>query len=47
VKPSNAAALLEAPNVDGFLIGGASLDAASFGAIARTADALARKASTT
>jgi triosephosphate isomerase len=43
VKPNNAAELLEAPNVDGFLIGGASLDAASFGAIARTAQAIAQK----
>jgi len=37
VKPDNAAALLACPNVDGALIGGASLDAASFGAIARAA----------
>jgi triosephosphate isomerase len=41
VKPDNARALLGMPNVDGLLIGGASLDAASFGAIARTAEALA------
>jgi len=37
VKPENAASLLACPNVDGALIGGASLDAASFGAIARAA----------
>lgn len=33
VKPDNAAALLAAPDVDGALVGGASLDAASFAAI--------------
>jgi len=43
VKADNAAALLAAPNVDGALVGGASLDAGSFGAIARAADALAAK----
>ena len=37
VHPENAAALLACKNVDGALIGGASLDAASFGAIARAA----------
>ncbi|MBX3190020.1 MAG: triose-phosphate isomerase [Labilithrix sp.] len=37
VKPDNAKALLGCPNVDGALVGGASLDAASFGAIARAA----------
>jgi triosephosphate isomerase len=37
VKPNNAAALLACPNVDGALIGGASLEADSFGAIARAA----------
>jgi triosephosphate isomerase len=37
VKPDNAAALLGCPNVDGALVGGASLDAGSFGAIARAA----------
>jgi triosephosphate isomerase len=37
VKPTNAAALLACPNVDGALIGGASLEADSFGAIARAA----------
>jgi triosephosphate isomerase (TIM) len=41
VKPDNARALLSCPNVDGALIGGASLEAASFGAIARAAQALA------
>ena len=40
VKPQNAASLLECPNVDGALIGGASLEADSFGAIARAAHAL-------
>jgi triosephosphate isomerase len=37
VKADNAAALLACPNVDGALVGGASLDAAAFGAIARAA----------
>jgi triosephosphate isomerase len=37
VKPGNAASLLSCPNVDGALVGGASLHAASFGAIARAA----------
>lgn len=37
VKPDNAGALLGCPNVDGALVGGASLDAGSFGAIARAA----------
>lgn len=37
VKPENAKALLSCPNVDGALVGGASLDAGSFGAIARAA----------
>ena len=41
VKPENASSLLGCPNVDGALIGGASLDADSFGAIARAAEALA------
>ena len=41
VKPDNASALLGCPNVDGALIGGASLDAGSFGAIARAAETLA------
>ena len=39
VKPDNAATLMACPNVDGFLVGGASLDAASFGAIAKAARA--------
>lgn len=37
VKADNAKALLACPNVDGALVGGASLDAASFGAIAKAA----------
>jgi triosephosphate isomerase len=37
VKPDNAAALLALPDVDGALVGGASLDAASFAAIGRAA----------
>lgn len=37
VKPDNAGALLSAPEVDGVLVGGASLDAASFAAIASAA----------
>ncbi len=41
VKPDNALSLLEQPNVDGALIGGASLDIASFGAIAKAAQTLA------
>ena len=36
VKPETAAALFACPNVDGALVGGASLDAASFSAIAFT-----------
>lgn len=40
VKPENAEALLSCPNVDGALVGGASLDAASFGAIATVASRL-------
>jgi triosephosphate isomerase len=43
VKPDNASGLLAAPDVDGALVGGASLDAASFGAIARAAEALAAR----
>jgi triosephosphate isomerase len=39
VKPSNAAELLAAPEVDGVLVGGASLDPASFQAIAEAAPA--------
>jgi triosephosphate isomerase len=34
VKPDNAASLLGAQDVDGLLVGGASLDPASFAAIA-------------
>jgi triosephosphate isomerase len=34
--------MFECPDVDGALVGGASLDAASFIAIARSADALAQ-----
>jgi triosephosphate isomerase len=30
VKPDNAADLFAGPDVDGFLVGGASLDAAAF-----------------
>jgi len=41
VNPANAESLLGMPNVDGLLIGGASLDAGSFGAIARIAEKLA------
>jgi triosephosphate isomerase (TIM) len=37
VKPENAAELLGQPDVDGALVGGASLDAASFAAICRAA----------
>ncbi|HVJ89008.1 MAG TPA: triose-phosphate isomerase, partial [Labilithrix sp.] len=37
VKADNAAALLACPNVDGALVGGASLDPGSFGAIAKAA----------
>ena len=37
VKPENAAELLSLPDVDGALVGGASLDVESFGAICLTA----------
>jgi triosephosphate isomerase len=37
VKPDNAASLLRAPNVDGALVGGASLDASQFIEIVRAA----------
>ncbi|OGW90633.1 MAG: triose-phosphate isomerase [Omnitrophica bacterium RIFCSPHIGHO2_02_FULL_63_14] len=37
VKPENSAELIAQPDVDGFLVGGASLDAASFTAIVRAA----------
>ncbi|HEY1954879.1 MAG TPA: triose-phosphate isomerase [Polyangiaceae bacterium] len=42
VKPENAKGLLAEPNVDGALVGGASLDAGSFGAIAKAAESLTR-----
>lgn len=42
VKPDNAAAILTQPDVDGALVGGASLDVASFWAIIQAAPALAR-----
>jgi triosephosphate isomerase len=38
VKPDNAKSLFACPNIDGALIGGASLEIASFGAIARCAE---------
>jgi triosephosphate isomerase len=38
VKPDNAASLLACPNVDGALVGGASLEAGAFSAIARAAE---------
>jgi triosephosphate isomerase len=41
VKPNNARDLLACADVDGALIGGASLDVKSFGAIAEAAEALA------
>jgi triosephosphate isomerase (TIM) len=37
VKPENAAELLEQADVDGALVGGASLDVGSFTAICETA----------
>lgn len=37
VKPGNAAELFAAPDVDGVLVGGASLDPVSFAAVARAA----------
>jgi triosephosphate isomerase len=40
VKPDNARALFASADVDGALVGGASLDAASFGGIANAAEAL-------
>jgi triosephosphate isomerase len=42
VKADNAAALLGQPDVDGALVGGASLDAAGFGKIIEAAQRLAR-----
>jgi triosephosphate isomerase len=41
VKPDNAHDLLAAPDVDGALVGGASLDAPSFAAIVHAAESLA------
>ncbi len=40
VKPENAAELLAQPDVDGALVGGASLDVESFTAICRAAAAI-------
>jgi len=40
VKADNAAGLLAEPNIDGALVGGASLDAGAFGAIAKAAESL-------
>ena len=37
VKPGNARDLLSAPDIDGVLVGGASLEASSFADIARAA----------
>jgi triosephosphate isomerase len=37
VKPDNAAAILAQPDVDGALVGGASLDPEAFSAIIRSA----------
>jgi triosephosphate isomerase (TIM) len=38
VKPENAAALMACPDIDGALVGGASLEADSFAAIVRYRD---------
>jgi triosephosphate isomerase len=38
VKPENAKALLSQPDIDGVLVGGASLDITAFNAIARAAN---------
>ena len=43
MKPNNADELLNQPDVDGGLIGGASLKAQSFSSIISTAEAIARK----
>jgi triosephosphate isomerase (TIM) len=43
VKPDNTRDLLSAPDVDGALVGGASLHADSFAAIARAAEAVASR----
>jgi triosephosphate isomerase len=45
VKPDNAAALLAQTDIDGALVGGASLDSAGFGAILRAAAELSSRAS--
>lgn len=42
MKPGNAEALMAMPDIDGGLIGGASLNAADFGAIVRAGAAVAR-----
>ena len=42
VKPDNAEELLAQPDVDGALVGGASLDVDSFAAICETAARLSR-----
>jgi triosephosphate isomerase len=39
VKPGNAAALMAEPDIDGALVGGASLEAADFAAIVEAARA--------
>jgi triosephosphate isomerase len=41
VNPDNAAVLLEQPDIDGALVGGASLEAVSFEAICLTAATVA------
>ena len=43
VKPDNAAELLALPDIDGALVGGASLDADSFAAIVAAAESLSRR----
>ena len=43
VKPENAAELLAQPDVDGALVGGASLDPESFAAICRAAAAMSAR----
>jgi triosephosphate isomerase len=43
VKPDNAVDLLGAPDIDGALVGGASLDIAHFGPIARAAESIAAR----
>jgi triosephosphate isomerase len=44
VKPENTEDLLAEPDIDGALVGGASLDASQFAAIAKSAASLARHA---